>query len=1189
MTSNALDNMNAQQAAAVQAVEGPVLVLAGPGSGKTRVLTRRIAFLIDSAGVAPWNILAVTFTNKAAREMRERVEAIFEDKFGKSLPGEPPRLGGLTIGTFHSLCARVLRVETEAIGFARNWVIYDTPDQHTLIRSIIAELNLDEKRHSPAAVQAYISRMKNELIPPGEATTATYFENVTARVYARYQEALHANNAMDFDDLLMRTVMLFRENEAVLRKYQQKWQYLLVDEFQDTNSAQYELVRLLVGPPEGKRNLFCVGDEDQCLVEGTLVATPQGPVPIEVLAPGDTVIAAAGHGSTAHAAVDRVFRREYVGVVYTLTTESGRTLAGTPEHCLFARFKPRSGYHYVYLMYSRRLGYRIGRTGSIRTNGAREYPGFEERLRQERGDAIWLIRATQDAGEAAYWETLYSARYGLPTACFYAEGRSLALTSELIEKLYHSLDTASAAQRLADDHHLSLQHPHHMPQATIRNGSVRKSISLTMFGSVKTKRGGGRWRTGGDPWHLHELSICSSDDGFRSEVSSVLKTKAHKSDYWAARSSHGNYDLMDDTLLQLREASRDAQVFRRARLTSHVYDFMPMSHIQPGAMIPFLESDGTIVEEMVAAVSHQPYAGHVYDLSVPTYRNYIAGGIVVHNSVYRFRGADYRNVRLFRETFPDARVILLEQNYRSTQTILDVANAVISNNRNRTPKQLHTDNGQGVAVSVYEAYNESEEASFICDEIEKMRQAPSYSHGDIAVMYRTNAQSRAVEEAFVRRNIKYRLVGGTRFYERKEVKDAISFLRLVNNPADSVALGRILNTPPRGIGSKSHAELKVWAAAIGVSDFTALQIVLHGPESMSQTRGSLLPRGAYAAHPFAKRQVSAFNAFTGMAEGWMAALDRGRFASVADLLDRILADSGYADDLRDDTPEGEDRFANLQELRGVAAQYTAVTLGNRPEQTILSLFLEEVSLVSDADQVDDKAGAVTLLTLHTAKGLEYPVVFMVGMEEGILPHSRSLESNDPEDMDEERRLAYVGITRAKKRLYLVHAYHRSLWGSVSAQSPSRFLEEIPEHLLSGMVDKRARREASFKRATSWDDVDDGDSRGRNSSSRPQPRSPYTWGNPPTAGAAKSTSWSPSSGGDGTRAGQPAGRPGNSPGAGSGGRTPRFKRRDSVQHDKFGVGTVIESNLTRDDEEVTVAFPGVGIKKLLVSFAGLKKL
>ncbi|MFN8440385.1 MAG: UvrD-helicase domain-containing protein [Caldilineaceae bacterium] len=846
---NTLEGLNAPQSKAVSTVNGPVLVLAGPGSGKTRVLTRRIAHLIDVAGVAPWNIAAVTFTNKAAKEMRERVERIFEDKFGTPLPGQPPRLGGLTIGTFHSICARILRVETAAIGYEANWIIYDTADQVALIRAILQEMKLDEKRYNPRAVLAHISSQKNELITPELYKSNSYFEEVVGRVYTRYQEALRTNNAMDFDDLLMRTTLLLKEKPEILRKYQQKWQYVLVDEFQDTNGAQYELISRLVGKPDGKRNIFVVGDEDQ--------------------------------------------------------------------------------------------------------------------------------------------------------------------------------------------------------------------------------------------------------------------------------------------------------------------------------------------------------------------------------AIFRFRGADYRNVLRFRQDFPDAVVIMLEENYRSTQAILDVANSVIKNNRNRAPKKLHTTNGSGLAVHLHEAYNEIEEATYVCEEIVRMVNAKTFALGDFAVLYRTNAQSRAMEEQFVLHKIKYKLIGATRFYERKEIKDAMAYLRLINNSSDSVALDRVINVPPRGIGAKSYAQVKEWAQAMGISDYMALLVLEFGPETVGKARKQALPKAAYSAPAIPTRAKNALSEFTKLTQRWMEGTRLGRYQSVADLLDQVLAESGYMDDLRgEESTEAEERLANLQELRAVAAHYVVGMASNSPDAapdvTPLSMFLEEVSLVSEADNVDENVQAVTLMTLHTAKGLEYPVVFIVGLEEGILPHARSLESRDSEDMDEERRLFYVGITRAKRRLFLLHAFRRSLWGGSEVQKVSRFVDEIPTDLLSGKVDRRARREEAYRRETTWG-ADDDQSTGWG---KPQSaRNPYNWSRnegesstraqdsdaksqragsrpsrPGETETAKTSYWSPSTGKSPSGASSP-GQSARLSAAGnqSNTRKGQFKHSDSVQHSKFGVGTVIESRVMGDDEEVTVAFPGIGIKKLLASLAGLKKL
>lgn len=814
--SDLLEGLNEQQAKAVGTVEGPVLVLAGPGSGKTRVLTRRIAYLIDQIGVPPWQILAVTFTNKAAKEMRNRVEHLLKDRFGAPLPGQPARLGGLTIGTFHSICARILRIETSSIGYERNWVIYDSADQRALIRVLLKEMNLDERHHSPNYIKSHIGKQKNELITPQEYQSQSYFQEIAGRVYLRYQEALQVNNAMDFDDLLMKTTLLLRDNMEIRVKYQEKWQYILVDEFQDTNSAQFQLIRLLANQPAGKRNLFVVGDEDQ--------------------------------------------------------------------------------------------------------------------------------------------------------------------------------------------------------------------------------------------------------------------------------------------------------------------------------------------------------------------------------SIYRFRGADYRNVRNFRHEYPEASVILLEQNYRSTQTILDVANAIIEHNPNRTPKRLHTDNGAGQSVVVYEAYNAIEEAEWVCDEIERLVQGRIVDLGGCAIMYRTNAQSRALEEIFVLRNVKHKLVGATRFYERKEIKDALSYLRLVHNPADTVAMDRIINVPTRGIGIKTYAALKEWADELNVTLYDALIVLLHGPVEASERLQRELPDCAHVAPPFGTRAKNALAAFARQLESWLAIRSGERYQSVADLMDLILDEASYIDTLRDGTDEGEERFDNIQELRGVAAQYRADMTDLEPGQTPLTLFLEEVSLVSDADQVEEGSGAVTLMTLHTAKGLEFPVVFLVGMEDGILPHARSIESGELEDMAEERRLCYVGITRAEKRLYLIHAFRRNLWGDVTTQDPSRFLEEIPEHLLDGMVDRHSRRESAYQRESSWDsewgdsnsNADDVQSSGWSVQRRSE--------NKDTVKSSRQAYWSPDNGSASQSRRHTISRPAKKE---EGPTT--FKRRDSVQHSTFGVGTVIDSEMVRGEEEVTVAFPGIGVKKLVVSIAPLTKL
>ncbi|MDW8069593.1 MAG: UvrD-helicase domain-containing protein, partial [Anaerolineae bacterium] len=652
--ADVLKGLNPQQQKAVTASDGPVLVLAGPGSGKTRVLTHRVSWLVLERDVPPWRIMAVTFTNKAAREMRERLER----QLGVSRAAE------LTLGTFHATCARILRRDGETIGIPRNYVIFDTEDQVALVRQVLKDLNLDEKRYTPAAVHAVISRAKNELIGPGSFQPASYFEEVARRVYEQYQERLRANNGLDFDDLLMETVRLFREAPQVLARYQERYLHILVDEFQDTNMAQYVLLRQLAAR---HRNLFVVADEDQ--------------------------------------------------------------------------------------------------------------------------------------------------------------------------------------------------------------------------------------------------------------------------------------------------------------------------------------------------------------------------------SIYRWRGADYRNISRLREDYPDLATYLLEQNYRSTQTILDVAQAIIRHNPNRTPKRLFTDRGHGPKVVIHEAYDPDEEAQYVVDTIARLVLAGDAQPGDCAVMYRTNAQSRALEEAFIRAGLPYRLVGATRFYARREIKDLLAFLRVVHNPADSASLLRILNVPPRGIGTQTAQVLEDAARARGVPVWQIIEEVAGSRDHPPLLSG---------------RARTAVAAFHRMVSRWIEMAD----APPADLIDRVIADTGYEAYIREvgqaDSPyadslrrEGEERWENIQELRLVATQYADASLTD---------FLADVALVSDVDNLTNGVNAPTLLTLHSAKGLEFPVVFIVGLEEGLLPHIRSLD--DPEALAEERRLMYVGVTRAKERLFLTHAFRRARRGDYEPNVPSRFLADIPEALAEG---KRQRK------------------------------------------------------------------------------------------------------------------------------------
>lgn len=750
-----LQGLNVAQRAAVTIEPGPVLVLAGPGSGKTRVLTQRIAYLTAELEVPPWHIMAVTFTNKAAREMAQRLE---------TLAGQ--RLRGLTVGTFHATCARILRREADNLeGYDGDFVIFDRDDQIQVVKQALADLNLDDKKFPPAKMLSGIGNAKNEMVTPEMYAASNYIAEVTRRVYDVYQQILVANNAMDFDDLLLNTVLLFDSQPDVLQKYQERYQHVLVDEFQDTNTTQYALLKRLAAP---QNNIFVVGDSDQ--------------------------------------------------------------------------------------------------------------------------------------------------------------------------------------------------------------------------------------------------------------------------------------------------------------------------------------------------------------------------------SIYKWRGADFRNIHRFRQQYPGAEMILLEQNYRSTQIILDAAKAVIRHNVDRVDKELFTERRGGKQIAVREAYNEKEEADHVLDTIQSLL-LKGYSPGDCAVMYRTNAQSRALEEAFLQRGMPYKLVGATRFYSRREIKDLIAYLRVVHNPADAVSLGRIINTPTRGIGRKTKQSLERWAQRHGWQPAEALLKLVTDPD---------------VQHPFSTRAYNALYDFAQMLHAWLTVRDE---ATIGELLDLILEQAGYRSYIDDGTEEGQDRWANVMEFRSVA------TLA---EDMALTEFLEQVALVSEQDNLEEEQNAPTLLTLHAAKGLEFPVVFITGLEEGILPHSRSME--DMEELAEERRLFYVGLTRAKDRVYLFHAFRRTFYGESSVGTPSRFLEDIPPELTSG-GGTRERHEKTIEKASSWQWEQPASSRSRRRHERSQGRSGRG------SGAVYSRPHQPAS--ERSSEKKPA-------------RTEtEFRTGQKVSHAKFGAGIVIESKLTGNDEEVTVAFKSEGIKKLAASFANLE--
>ena len=743
-----MQGLNEPQQRAVACLQGPLLIVAGAGSGKTRVLTFRIANLLEH-GIPPYRILAITFTNKAAREMRERVDALIGDA-----------AQDVWLSTFHSFCARFLRMELEHYGrYAKNFVIYDAADSKGLIRECLKELNIDEKHTAPGAVQAHISDAKNRLLDVAAFTAQAtdFFAEQVAKIYALYQSKLQENNALDFDDLLMLTVELLTKNEELRAKYQKKFQYILVDEYQDTNGAQYAITKLLAAE---HRNICVVGDADQ--------------------------------------------------------------------------------------------------------------------------------------------------------------------------------------------------------------------------------------------------------------------------------------------------------------------------------------------------------------------------------SIYGWRGADMRNIMNFEKDYPEATVILLEQNYRSTKNILAAANAVIENNLTRKKKELWTDNPTGDRITIYEGATEKNEASYIVREVERLHTMFHVKYGDIAVLYRTNAQSRNIEEAFYATGVPYAMVGSVRFYDRREIKDIIAYLRVIYNPRDTLSLLRIINVPRRGLGPTSIARMMETAEEYRISLFeviTDAQLL------------SMIPK-------LSAKVKLALEEFAAMVFTFMGQLGT---RPIHEIVEDVIETSGYAAALEEEKKEdNRDRLENLREFISVAKNFDD---GAAEGENGLADFLAQIALISDVDQTEQSDGTVTLMTFHAAKGLEFPAVFMAGMEEGLFPHSRTLL--DDTEIEEERRTCYVGITRAERRLYLTYARQRTIYGRTEMSRPSRFLAEIPEELVEhkeadffGGTDLRAPSNIWSERST------------RTERKRYMP--------PPQHTAADGSVIRPDA-------------------------SAAFKAGDAVRHSKWGDGRIVAISGSGEDAELSIAFPGEGIKKFVQKYAPILKL
>ncbi|MDE1919329.1 MAG: UvrD-helicase domain-containing protein [Patescibacteria group bacterium] len=1032
-----LDGLNDAQRRAVLAKEGPVSVLAGAGSGKTRVLTTRIYHLVRE-GVPAEKILAVTFTNKAAREMRERVRAM--------LGGDGPVP---FIATFHGLGRELLESYGKAIGIPRFFSVYDRDDSEKAIGAALKALDVGAKELSPRAILGRISRAKGEGMRAQEFyekyARAGFGARIAAEAWLRYEKTLTAEKALDFDDLIALPLRLLEEHADIRALAQDRWQYLHIDEYQDTNALQGRLANILAAK---HKNLFVVGDIDQCFIAGTEITLPDGSKrPIEKIKKGDVVLSNYGSGDVRHARVTRASSKKVSGELVRITTRNGRVLTSTEEHVHFAGYRlgltPQM--HFTYLMHKREKGWRLGVSQTYTKGQRKPMIGFQQRCNQEHGDSAWIVGTHASSREARILEYQLSLRYAIPTLPFTARKGSsggYVHDQKTLDSIFASFDTEQGAQRLLRDQGLSEEYPHHRAQAT---RSDRRNIVVALCGD----------RRGASP--MHRISIAGSDTAGKKLLQAAgfsVRLAKQTSKSWRFETAHKEFGALAEVIRRLQAIFPAASLVRTARLggkksrpgDGNSLPFLPAASVRPG-MVLFDEEGGYDVVQAVTRVSARNV--RVYDLDIEHTHNFIANGIVTHNCIYTWRGASVENLLEFDKEYPESQTIILERNYRSTKNLVDAANAVIEKNKNRKEKYSTTEQAPGEPIVLHMAYSAEDEARWIALKIRELmrngvaplnapRATPSGSDAlgsgasgeqakpilaeEIAILFRTNFQSRALEEGLLKAGVPYKLLG-THFFARKEVKDALAWVRLALDPSREADKIRAAAAPPRGLGKVTLGKLaagqRTMLRAGELAKVEEFERVVH---ELSSAAASLPPS------EFVKLVIEK----SGMR--------------------RALLDEGSAED--------RERFENVEELASVAARHDAT-----PGKEGIAAFLAEAALASDQDELDrdekkaktaeggspdlspgERSRGVTLMTVHAAKGLEFGTVFVSGMEEGLFPHQGMGEEND-RDEEEERRLFYVAMTRAKHRLFLTLARVRKIYGSDFASEPSSFLADIDRSLM----------------------------------------------------------------------------------------------------------------------------------------------
>ena len=1016
-----LKDLNPEQLKAAMHTEGPLLILAGAGAGKTKTITFRILHLIK-LGVSPRQILAITFTNKAAKEMRERVFHLLNSDQEFNFPvyeQEKPFLS-----TFHSLGVHIIKEMGHHLGIPRHFAIYDRGDSKQAVKDALVELNHDPKQIDPNKILGIISREKGNFTSQQEFEAKSgddYMGSIAAEVWKKYDAALAKEKALDFDDLLFKAAHLLSTNREVREYYQEKWKYIHVDEYQDTNQVQYRMIQLLA---QKHKNLAVIGDGDQCVLPNTKVNILTGSnktksINISSIKEGDTVSSASGRSKVFGQEVELVRTKEYSGKILKIETKSGKKIDITPNHILFAELPQNKENHFVYLMYSSTHGYRIGIVQGIRASKRGQVEnGLIVRLNQEKADKIWIIKICTSRSEARYFETLFSIKYSIPTIVFHNIGRNGFIDTEYITKIFKEIDTNKNVLKLFAELGIFQEFPHYIPQGTTKNNTNkgRVNLRLTMFSDLRISKN--------SPWCPTRVAINTTDSSIKDTLIQLgFPVRKGKKDDWRCEVSKLDYSEAERIARQIQNKIPDLVLVRNAFITNKNYNFTPAGNLHIGMIVP-TQINGQIIEDQIIKITKKQYSGDVYDLDIKNTRNYIANDFVLHNCIYSWRGANINNILRFEEDYPEATSILLEQNYRSTQTILTAANKVIEKNIYRKKKNLFTKNEEGGKIKIYTAFDEGDEANFVAntvrDLIEKGEKSVDKSSKNdqkvnpdqIAILFRANFQSRALEEAFLRRNINYTLLG-TKFFERKEVKDVLSYIRAALNPEGMADIKRVINSPVRGIGK------------------TTLLKILEGKEDE-------LPAAA-------RQKVQSFRSLLA------AIAQKTRTDKTSEVVKYVITMSGLEHSLKEDKDDLE-RLENVRELVTLAIKYDEMDKPAGVEK-----LLEEAALASDQDTIDtnmDKAKedkskqpGVKLMTVHASKGLEFDYVFITGLEQDLFPHSRMNESATPESSEEERRLFYVALTRARKKLFLSHANVRTIFGSKQVTQPSEFIADIDDDLV----------------------------------------------------------------------------------------------------------------------------------------------